>query len=471
MKPLGNIAYLTVICLISACGEQLVEFGDASGGGTARGGVGGSGGRTGGSGGRAGSTAVTAGEAGSGVAGSGALGAGGDGDGGIAGNVGGAAGNNGQAGNGGTPGSNGQAGNGELPGNGGEPGSGGEAGENGQAPFVVFTNPEDDDENVAVNKTITATFSESMKSTTLTANFTLTGPGLTPVPGMVDYTALGNVGSFDPDEDLAPETTFTATITSEAADSGGQPMADDHVWTFTTGTEAAQTLAQLPVELGDSSEFVILASAAITNIPTSDIVGDVGLFPDAGSKVSGFSLPASCPEITGTLYLVDATGPACATIDPVLLGDARLDAEVAYLNAVAAVRGTPQAISGDLNGLTLYPGLYESGTSLQISPGGFLYLDAQGDQDAVFIIRSATSITTEATSEVVLTKGAKAANVYWTSGSTVTLGTSSIMKGTLLASTSISLLTGANLEGRALNQGPAAAAITLDSCIVTLPLP
>ena len=132
-----------------------------------------------------------------------------------------------------------------------------------------------------------------------------------------------------------------------------------------------------------------------------------------------------------------------------ILANAKTDAEIAFINARAAVRGTPQAISGDLNGLTLYPGLYESGSSLEISPGGFLYLDAQGDGNAVFIIRSATSITTGATSEVVLTDGAKATNVYWTAGSAVTLGTGAIMKGTLLAGTAISLLTGANLEGRA----------------------
>ncbi|MDO8644940.1 MAG: ice-binding family protein, partial [bacterium] len=86
-------------------------------------------------------------------------------------------------------------------------------------------------------------------------------------------------------------------------------------------------------------------------------------------------------------------------------------------------------------------------------------------------IRSATSITTEATSEVVLTKGAKATNVYWTAGSTVTLGTNSIMKGTMIAGTSLSLLTGANLEGRALNHGAAAEAVTLDSCTITVPSP
>ena len=96
-------------------------------------------------------------------------------------------------------------------------------------------------------------------------------------------------------------------------------------------------------------------------------------------------------------------------------------------------------ISGNINGLTLYPGLYESGSTIEISPGGFLYLDAQGDSNAVFIIRSANSITTSATSQVVLTKGARAANVYWTAGSTLTLGVDSIMKGTVIAGTAMTL--------------------------------
>jgi len=240
-----------------------------------------------------------------------------------------------------------------------------------------------------------------------------------------------------------------------------------------TGPDAGEAdgNAQAPVPLGMTSTFAILASAEITNIPTSMITGDVGLTPDAAANISGFSTPGTCPEVTGTVYVVDATGPACATVSPSVLADAKADAEIAFINARAAVRGTPQAISGDLNGLTLYPGLYESGTSLEISPGGFLYLDAQGDGGAVFIIRSETSITTESTSEVVLTNGAKAANVFWTAGSAVTLGTDSIMKGTVIGGTSISLLTGASLEGRALNQGAAAEAITLDACTIAVPSP
>jgi hypothetical protein len=227
----------------------------------------------------------------------------------------------------------------------------------------------------------------------------------------------------------------------------------------------------LAVDLGRAGRFVILASANIANIPTSIITGDVGLTPDTGANITGFSAPLTCPEVTGTIFTVDAAGPACATIDPVILQGAKEDAEVAFLFARDAARGTPTSISGNLNGLTLAPGLYESGTSLEISAGGNLFLDAGGNANAVFIIRSATTITTESTSQVHLTGSAKAANVFWTAGSAVTLGANSIMKGTMIAGTAVTLQTGANLEGRALNQGAAAAAISLDSSTITIPLP
>jgi hypothetical protein len=148
---------------------------------------------------------------------------------------------------------------------------------------------------------------------------------------------------------------------------------------------------------------------------------------------------------------------------------AKTDAQIAFTNANNAVRGTPTSISGNLNGLTLVSGLYESGTSIQISPGGILYLDAGGNVNAVFVIRSATSITTESTSQVVLLGGAQAKNIYWTAGSTITLGTNSNMQGTLIAGTSISLLTGARLDGRALIQGAAAGQVSLDQSTIIKP--
>lgn len=340
------------------------------------------------------------------------------------------------------------------------------------APTVRLTAPADGDTEVALNRVLTARFSENINPLSINLlTYTLQDAEGDFVAGSVAIDGATRAATFMPNSSLAINTIYTATLTTQVTDLAGNTLANDYEWVFETGIDEAQTVLQVAVPLGSASNFAVLASAAITNIPTSMIRGAVGLTPDTGANISGFIDPATCPEIIGTMYSVDATGPACAVIDPTILLNAKDDAEIAFNNARAAVRGTPQAISGNLNGLTLYPGLYESSSSLEISSAGFLYLDAQGNSNAIFIIRSATSITTEATSEVVLTKGAKAANIYWIAGSAITLGTNSIMKGTLIAGSSLSLLTGADLEGRALNQGAAAEAITLDSSTITVPAP
>lgn len=340
------------------------------------------------------------------------------------------------------------------------------------APLVASTNPDVALSNICINKTVNAVFNEAMDPRSIeTGTFMLaTEPTGVAVDGVVAYDAQTNTATFDPLNDLDGTISYRVTIKgglNGVKDLAGNALIDDKTWIFTTGTTTCQTA----VSLGTSSNFVILASAQITNIPTSVITGDVGLTPDTGSNITGFSAPLTCPEVTGVIYAVDTAGPSCTQVDPVRLQAAKVDAQAAFIYATAAERGTPAAISGNLNGLTLYPGLYESISSIEISEAGGLTLDAQGDVDAVFIIRSATSITTLANSQVVLAGGAKAANVFWTAGSAVTLGANSVMKGTLIAGTAFTLQTGANLEGRVLTQGASAAAVTLDSSTITLPLP
>lgn len=340
-------------------------------------------------------------------------------------------------------------------------------------PTVTLTNPADAATAVCINKTINATFSEAMDPLTLTTTTLTLAPSSSlgsPVLAVVTYDALTQIASIQPSANLAPATAYTATVlsgTGGVKDLASNAMLADKVWQFTTGTSECQ----LPVALGSASNFAILGSASITNIPTSTITGDVGLTPDTGANITGFSTPASCPEVVGQMYAVDSAGPACALADATLLSNAKTAALAAFVNATNAARGTPTPISTNLAGLTFYPGLYESQTSIDLSAGGSLTLDAQGDVNAVFVIRSATTINTLSTSQVVLSGGAKASNVFWTAGSAITLGTSSIMKGSMLAGTAITLQTGANLEGRALNQGAAAAAITCDACTITLPTP
>ena len=75
----------------------------------------------------------------------------------------------------------------------------------------------------------------------------------------------------------------------------------------------------------------------------------------------------------------------------------------------------------------------------------------------------ASTLTTGSGSQVILTGGAKASNIIWQVGSSATLGTNSVFKGTIMALTSITMNTGAHLDGRALASG---GAVTLDTNVI-----
>ena len=107
-------------------------------------------------------------------------------------------------------------------------------------PTVVSTVPANAATAVALNATVTATFSEAMNPATITATtFTLTGPGTAPVPGTVTY--AGTTATFTPTSPLAASTLFTATITTGAADPTGNALAANYVWTFTSATQPQVT--------------------------------------------------------------------------------------------------------------------------------------------------------------------------------------------------------------------------------------
>jgi len=88
---------------------------------------------------------------------------------------------------------------------------------------------------------------------------------------------------------------------------------------------------------------------------------------------------------------------------------------------------------------------------LQIASGD-LTLDAQGDPSAVWIFQIASSLTTigGAGGSVILAGGAQAGNIFWAVGSSATIGNSTAFQGNVLALTSITMNTGASVDGRML---------------------
>jgi len=226
-----------------------------------------------------------------------------------------------------------------------------------------------------------------------------------------------------------------------------------------------QTTAQATVNLQSSAGFVILAGSLISNIPPSAITGDIGLSPAAGSYISGFGLT----EVTGTIYTADATYPTAgvAVMDPARLTAAKGDLTTAYNDAAGRTTTDMVLLAGNIGGLTLTPGLYKSSGSLEISSGDLTF-DAKGDANAVFIIQMATTLNTTSGRQIILSGNAKASNIFWQVGTSATLGTTSVFKGTIMAEESISLNTGATVEGRLL---AFSAAITLASNTVVMPAP
>ena len=207
--------------------------------------------------------------------------------------------------------------------------------------------------------------------------------------------------------------------------------------------------AQLPVALGSATTFSALAGSTVTNTGPTVVYGDVGVSP--GTAVTGLP-PAQV--LGGTIHSADGLA-ASAQID---LTQAYSDAAGRTLSAIG--------VAGDLGGLTLPPGLYNSTTTLSIT--GNLTLDGGGNPYSVFIFQVGSALTTASGSQVLLQNGANAANIFWQVGSSATLGTYSAFNGTILAQTSITLTTGAQLNGRAL---AGSGAVTLDSNTITNPGP
>jgi Ice-binding-like len=200
------------------------------------------------------------------------------------------------------------------------------------------------------------------------------------------------------------------------------------------GSGASAThCGQSRVPLGAAGDFRVLAGTTITNTGATVVHGSLGLSP--GSAVTGFP-PGT---ITGQR---DVTNKAAA------------NGKAGLLNAYNNARGRtncPTLVAGNLGGRTLGPGLYDSTSSLMISSGD-LTLNAHGNRGAIFIFQIQTKFTMTAGRTVILSGGAQAANIYWVVGTSATLGTTSVLYGTILSHKSISLATGATLYGRALAQ-------------------
>nr|WP_306266723.1 ice-binding family protein [Pararhizobium sp. IMCC3301] len=214
--------------------------------------------------------------------------------------------------------------------------------------------------------------------------------------------------------------------------------------TTTAAVLAISTFALAPRAEAQSLEtFGVLAGSEITNTGPTVINGNIGLSP--GSAITGF--PPGSVVFPYTRYVTNGVAV-----------QAKADLTTAY-NVLAGRPATASLTAIVGSGQSLNPGVYSFDSSAQIN--GELTLDGGGDPDAVFIFNIPSTLTTGSNAKILLVGGANPNNVFFRVGSSATLGTATEFQGRILALTSITLNTGANIScGAALARN---AAVTLDT--------
>jgi len=377
-------------------------------------------------------------------------------------------------------------------------------------PQILSSNPTDGNLNATpkttgvAGKRITATFSLAMDpltindaSTLSTSTFslreTLSGNN---VAGIVTMNATNPINTIATLETAAPlpAMSYTATITTAATAADTTPLACVYEWSFTVVTPPVEGLGA--VDLGLAAPFGIASAGGVTNtatVPLSHIDGDAVLDPtDTCNAVPilfadgpGFGACGGfAPTITGTV--VTTTYPAVGISTAILadfltaynsLDPASMPGATVLGCGVIGTGGGAGAGIGCAGAATLAPGVYISATATTIGVTGVLTLDGGGDSNAVFVFQAPTALTTAAGapgvpgSQIVLTNGAKASNVWWWVGGsgTATIGTYADFHGSVLGSGAVVMGTGATSCGRLLAGALGAGNFVFDTNVVSVP--
>jgi hypothetical protein len=184
-------------------------------------------------------------------------------------------------------------------------------------PQVSSTTPAEGATTVALNTTISATFSKPMNPSTINAtSFVVAGPGGVSVAGTVTYAATGSVGTFTPAASLAYGAVYTATITTAATDQASpvNTLAANYVWTFTSvaapapptviSTAPATGATSVPVNQSLSATFSVGMNSATIDAATFTVAGPGGV---AVAGTVGYTASGSVATFTPAANLAYST--------------------------------------------------------------------------------------------------------------------------------------------------------------------
>ncbi|HZG01338.1 MAG TPA: ice-binding family protein, partial [Chitinophagales bacterium] len=224
------------------------------------------------------------------------------------------------------------------------------------------------------------------------------------------------------------------TLEGRALSTNGAVTANNVLAYTPTGCGSPYLTGPAAPALGSTGCFALFsASGPVANTGITFLQGDVG-------TNSGLTTGFDSINVSGTIHLVPDTTTAHAAADLAVL--------YSYLNTL------PHEIE------LLYPAQF--GQNLVLTPHTYLlnaataltdtlYLNAEGNADAVFVIKINGALSTSTFCRVVLTNGAQSKNVFWKVDGAVSISDFSVFRGTVVANNGAlgPIGTGVVLDGRA----------------------
>jgi hypothetical protein len=241
-----------------------------------------------------------------------------------------------------------------------------------------------------------------------------------------------------------------------------KPISDE----LTKQTELKNSTARL--QGASDVNFTVLAGTTVTNDGESMITGNLGVSP--GTAITGFQQsPYNVIEGPGTVTAGLGLVSGIIYAGGAVAAQAHNAAVNEYNFLVAQQPDNIYSGVTQLDGMTFTPGVYNFAPSANLSVDGNVYLDFQGNSDAVFIFQMGSTLVTMTGSNVIALNNNDnecfGSNVYWAVGSSATIDGAQFI-GTVIANTSISMVYGAAVNGRilALNGAVTMITNTISSC-------
>jgi len=206
--------------------------------------------------------------------------------------------------------------------------------------------------------------------------------------------------------------------------------------------------------LGTSGDFTILCETGVTTTGLTAVTSDIGVSPATVAAATGFDLIDRNSSSTSTkvvgggrIYAADHASPT-----PARLSTAISDMQTAY-TAAAGDNGalkSSELAGGLVDGLTLEGGVHK--WSSTVSFPNSLTFDALNNNETVWIMQIAQSLSLGTNANIVLTNGAQASKIFWQVAGGTTIRAGAHAEGIILCKTAITFGAEASLTGRALSQ-------------------